>query len=226
MGGGDNLTMMRIGFKMIAGMCALLVGGSVVVVAEVKAEGPIKTTVCELLGHPERFNGKVVQIRATIRVGFEFSVLFDDSCDKGGIWNGSDDFTDASGVQFAYITSEADLQRPELLNWHSRARLRPITHRKDEGFQTFVKYVDQYHFEPEVCIIFECSKFKVTATFIGRFDFDDRRLRAFRNTSTGKMWTSTGGFGHLNMASFQLVWQSVSDVVAVPIPLSAYLKRK
>ena len=32
--------------------------------AQVKADEPIKTTLCELVSEPERFNGKMVQVRA------------------------------------------------------------------------------------------------------------------------------------------------------------------
>jgi hypothetical protein len=41
---------------------------------------PIKTTLCELVKEPAQFNGKFVQLRATIRHGFEVSLVVDESC--------------------------------------------------------------------------------------------------------------------------------------------------
>src|SRR2546423_12814350 len=79
--GGVKLEWMKIGFRLIAGMCAWLVRGSAVLVAQVRPDMPTKTTVCELLKHPDRFDGKLVNVRATIRLGFEFSALFDQDCE-------------------------------------------------------------------------------------------------------------------------------------------------
>jgi len=214
---------MKIGLRLIAGLCAWLVKGSAVA-GPIKAEDPIKTTVCELLKHPDRFNGKLVQVRATMRTGFELSTLFDKDCEKEGLWNGTDDAIPLSG-QVAYIDSETELQHPERLKWKPIPAVRPIKLRDDAAYRALGKYIDQYHTGGS-CIAFQCPKFSVTATFIGRFDYDDQRLRAFRNVSTGEVWPSKGGFGHMNISSTQLVWQSVSDVVATPIDHSVYVKKK
>jgi hypothetical protein len=220
---------MKIGFKLIAAAFVLLVGGSAVVVL-VKTREPITTTVCELVAHPERFNGKIVQIRATLSVGYEISDFVDDHC-EGVVLDGWSDSESQQPLEFAYINSEDDLQHPERLKWKPDPKVRPIKVQEDDGFRTLEKYVSQYYFDlpatpgKDPCG-FHCRKFKVTGTFTGRFDYDDRRLRAFRNLSTGKITTWSGGFGHAGASSIQLVWQSVSDVVAVPIDRSFYDKKQ
>ncbi len=43
--------------------------------------------LCELLRHPEKFNGKVVKVRATHRYGYEWSQLYCLSCrELGNVW--------------------------------------------------------------------------------------------------------------------------------------------
>jgi len=60
------------------------------------------------------------------------------------------------------------------------------------------------------------------ATVTGRFDHSDSPLVAFRTGTTRKVSYHSAGFGHLNGALSQLVVQSVSDVVAIPIDPGIY----
>jgi hypothetical protein len=46
---------------------------------------PIKTTLCELLADPDKYVGRVVEIRAAVEEGFEVSLLVDDTC-SARIW--------------------------------------------------------------------------------------------------------------------------------------------
>lgn len=50
---------------------------------------PLKpdVTLCELLQHPEKYDGKEVTVRATHRYGFEWSYLYCSDCkEKGNVW--------------------------------------------------------------------------------------------------------------------------------------------
>jgi hypothetical protein len=42
-----------------------------VVYAQSSSNEPIKTTLCDLLTSPERFNGKIVAVRGPIQIAFE-----------------------------------------------------------------------------------------------------------------------------------------------------------
>jgi len=46
------------------------------------ADGPVKTTVCEIAKHPEAFDGKMVQVRAVVDTGLQDlpSGMIDESC--------------------------------------------------------------------------------------------------------------------------------------------------
>lgn len=54
-------------------------------VAQAKAEPPIKTTLCELVTHPDTYITRVVEVRAVVEQGFEVSLLTDSSC-SARIW--------------------------------------------------------------------------------------------------------------------------------------------
>jgi hypothetical protein len=48
---------------------------------------PATVTFCDLLNNPERYNGRVVTVRATYKYGYEWSYLYCLSCrDKGRVW--------------------------------------------------------------------------------------------------------------------------------------------
>lgn len=81
---------------------------------QVKPDAPIKTTVCELLSAPERFNGKMVQVRATMKSGFEWGGLVEGSC---SLLASGDGFSGLSGRtgEYAYLKSFADVDHPEKL---------------------------------------------------------------------------------------------------------------
>jgi hypothetical protein len=55
------------------------------VAAQAKADPPIKTTLCELVAHPDTYIGRVVEVRAVVKDGFEVSLLTDSSC-SARIW--------------------------------------------------------------------------------------------------------------------------------------------
>jgi hypothetical protein len=66
----------------VAGIAAVL---PTEVFGQSKGGAPIHTTLCELVKTPEPFNGKIVQVRVIVRLGFEESVIRDRSC-SAEIW--------------------------------------------------------------------------------------------------------------------------------------------
>ncbi|MGD0135956.1 MAG: hypothetical protein ABSE57_28245 [Bryobacteraceae bacterium] len=50
-----------------------------------KAEPPIKTTLCELVTHPDKYVGRVVEISAVVERRFEVSLLVDNAC-SARVW--------------------------------------------------------------------------------------------------------------------------------------------
>src|SRR5579864_8088085 len=50
-----------------------------------KLQAPVKITLCELVASPERFQDKIVEVRAVIQTGLQTSLLRDDTC-SAFIW--------------------------------------------------------------------------------------------------------------------------------------------
>lgn len=210
---------MTLSSKLVSGSALLLVAGGTLIYTIGHRE-PITTSVCELVAHPEQFNGKVVQVKARLEVGYEISFFADDRC-EATVLNGWDVPESKEPLQVAYLNSETDLQHPERLKWTTVPVIRPVKVREDQSYMDLQKYAAWGQgYVDNTCSVSRCRKFRVTAIFTGRFDHDDRRLRAYKRPSNGWIVMSTGGFGHLGASSNQLVWQSVSDVTAVPVKRS------
>jgi hypothetical protein len=63
-------------------------------------------------------------------------------------------------------------------------------------------------------------------TVVGRFDYMERPLIAIRvNRKAAPHW-DLAGFGHIHGSLARLCWQSISNVVAMPIDPSIYDKGK
>jgi len=199
-------------------------------------EAPITTTLCAVKQAPERFNGKLIQVRARLVTAFEFSNLIDDSCgvrtslswgDRPIVFN---EYGDEVAVEFAYIRSRTELKHPERLNWFTvgKPRIKPVT---SESSATAERYLDKfYDFADDLsaCPGF-CPKYTVVATVTGRFDFiNKRKVVAVKDVATGRidLWQRANGFGHLGASDSQFAMQSVSDVVATPIDRAVYKKGK
>jgi hypothetical protein len=195
--------------------------------AQVKPDEPIKTTLCDLVKQPERFNGKMVQVRATVNTGFEWNVLQDEFCHNEAIWlefgvTKNSIFGDA--VEFAYISSPGDVNYPETLQWKPTLQPPHVKLVKDSQFRKLSKYLGK---EEDIkrtgCI--HCPLYNVTATLTGGFEVSDGRLKALRSVD-GKTRVPPNAFGHLNGWASQLVLESVSDVVGKPVDHSVYKKNK
>jgi hypothetical protein len=179
---------------------------------------PIKTSVCELAKESARFNGKVVQLRAIVNTGFEWSVLQDESCPNEtvhlefGVTKNSI-FGDA--VEFAYIGSPGDVKYPASLQWQQKPPAPQIILRQDSQFRTLSKYLGKEEdLKKTGCL--HCPLYKVVATITGGFEVTDGRLKALRDAD-GKVRVPPNAFGHLNGGKMQVGLESVSDVAATRI---------
>jgi len=160
--------------------------------SQVKADEPIKTTLCELVKEPELFNGKVVQVRAIVVYGFEASLLRDESC-SADIWL-------AAGFS-VNLTLPGGGQKPSDP---------PVTLTEDSEYRKMGEYLSKNY---KTCPY--CPLYTVTVNAIGRFD----HIEKLRTDPKDRRYV---GFGHMNGYESQLVLQFVSDVVAKPIDPSVY----
>jgi hypothetical protein len=188
--------------------------------AQADAADPIKTNLCDLLKSPERFNGKLVEVRARFVGAFEWSGLVDPGC-TANLMADSDAFPGLSGRsgEYAFIRSFSELDYPDGLDWKPIGFPPPVRLIKNDAYQQFE---DAARKNPTR----GSPLFDITITVVGRFDHLPLQMVAIRENRREKPRPYMAGFGHLNASLNRLVWQSVSDVSVVPRPTSADDKKR
>jgi hypothetical protein len=166
----------------------------------VDPEALVKTTLCELSAAPERFQGKVVEIRAIVQTGFQTSLLRDDSCSTF-MWLAGIDITETQP------DNQATSDNPALAL------------RKDRQFQKMLEYLDKRYKPKGGSVCARCPLYKVTVTVIGRFDH-------VRQGDAEPKADLPVGFGYLHSYDSELTLLGVSNVVAEPIDRTASEKNK
>jgi len=192
---------------------------------QAKPEEPVKTTVCELAQAPKRFNGRMVTVRAELKSQFEWGGLVDGDCSLLVSVDGFPDLESHTG-EYAFVNTISDLKYSDKLAWNPiqlPPRVQPIENRANRELE---KYSFQRWKRADGSICFDCPLFSITVTVTGRFDHVETSLIAIRANRKERPNAYSAGFGHLNASRTRLVWQSVSDVVAIPIDPAIYEKRK
>jgi len=192
---------------------------------QVKADEPIKTTLCELVEAPKRYNGKMVQVRATMKSGFEWGGLVDGSCSLLLSGDGFPPISRGTG-EYAYLKSFADIDHPEKLAWKPIQLPPKVRMVEDVSYQEFKRYLLQKWKRIDGSECFDCPLYEITVTVTGRFDHLEEKMVAVRSNREEHPRMYSAGFGHLNASANRLVWQSVSEVVAKQIDWAVYEKRK
>jgi hypothetical protein len=156
---------------------------------------PVKTTLCELVKEPERFNGKVVSLRGRVLIGFENFRLDTGHCDGnklGDVW-----LEYGRGPKWQPTTWCCGNMVPR----------DPLPVVQNQDFKMFHEHLtaqSRRHY-----------LYEITATLTGRFDAVDTVICPDGTHRCPKQ----NGFGHLGMSPFRLVIESISDVVAKPTAL-------
>lgn len=202
----------------IGSIAALFVGGILGTSAGTAYDAPIQTSVCEIVRDPARFNGKIIQLRAIVDTGLEWSVLRDESCPNDTIHLAFGDDKHPSlrdRAEFAYIGSPEDVNYPASLQWHPNPPKPRLKLRQDSEFRTLAKHLRKREdLKKSGCL--HCPVYKVVATVTGGFEASDGRLKALRDRD-GRIRVARNGFGHLNGWDAQILLESVADVSATRI---------
>jgi len=164
-------------------------------IAEV--DPPISTTLCEISKAPDRFNGRMVRVRAKVLLGFEASFLVDE---KHSIWL-------STGLPITMFNP----------GHHTKPSGPLIVLKKDAEYQKMMDYLGRLYKDTSGTTCGRCPLYNVTVDAIGRFEHVDKitMLPEERHFV---------GFGHMNGYESQLVLESVSNVIATPIDTSIYQK--
>jgi len=206
-----------IGFRLVLAIFMAVPSG---VLSAQNKNVPIRTTICELVKHPRRYNGRIVEVRATVQGGFETSALVDPACSERVWFDGPDERTnmrDIDGaVEYAEMKSPKDADHPNRLKWLPLPD--PVSLQKDASYQQFADYLGkEYRPKDPRTICMSCPMFTVTATLTGRYDHASEDFRSYRDRSKKVLGVGPSGFGHLNGWASQFVLQSVRDVSAKPV---------
>ncbi len=200
--------------KLSLGIC--LTAMVVCAAGSLRAQGTA-ATVCEILKNPQAFNGKIVQVHATVRAGFDEFILLGDDCGQqvNGIWLAYPEGT--KGKAGAAVVLE--FQAAKNFKGKSDAQARtPVQLTKDKEFKKFDGLLSTPYKGGGTCL--GCVKNEVSATLTGRVDAGATEMR---RDGAGHV-LEVGGFGHLNLYRAQLVLQSVADVTAKEIDYNSKVK--
>jgi hypothetical protein len=171
-------------------------------VGQPEASEPIKTSFCELIRDPLRFNGKIIEIRSGFVSRFQWEGLVDESC--------------PGEVQVSAYGVFDDLRAQD-----GQTHL-PIHPKQDQNYRAFRKYVDAKFKWPDGGRCQDCPLYRILVTANGRFDYFAGQTDAVRaNPAEKAVGSSASGLPLL-----RFVLESVSNVTATPIDPSLYSGKK
>jgi len=165
----------------------------------------VDAKVCDILGHPKDFDGKMVRITGTVAAGFDEFVMRDISCKQSvnAIWLNYPTGTKAKAGPIAVITLQLAKNSPGHVISHS---LTPVTLDTGGDFKKFDSILSVSVKTPGQCL--GCVRSTVTATLTGRLDAVD----VVSLEKTGPMFTVVTGYGNLARYPVRLVIQSITNV--------------
>ncbi|MGA3160996.1 MAG: hypothetical protein ABSC77_07245 [Terracidiphilus sp.] len=179
----------------------------------------VDTTVCEILDHPQSFNGKIVRIKGTAVAAFDQFVIKGADCSintNRNIWLAYPEGTKGKAGPAVQVHVQPA---------HNFAGEVPVVQRtpvtldkNNKDFKLFDSQLATQYRKGGMCL--GCNKFLVSATMVGRLDAVDKA--DLQRDKTGKI-IGFGGFGHMNAYAARLVLQSVSDVTSKEIDYSKAL---
>jgi hypothetical protein len=204
---------------------ALLSVLSSTLVGQPKTGDPIKTSLCEMVRDPERFNNKLVEIRSELLSRYQWEGFVDQTC-SAKVQVGAHYFLGdliAHGGQYAFTTNFGD-STPEQLTWRAIEPRLPVHLEPDGNYRVFRKYSGTKFRWPDGRRCQDCPLFAVTVTAIGRFDYFPSQNIVIRTNPSEKAVGFAAGKPDLPL--LWLVLESVSDVSTTPIDPSIYSERK
>jgi hypothetical protein len=178
---------------------------------------PIETTVCQILEDPSAYNNKLVKIRGSVWVNFEYAVLTSKGC-SDGIWFALADGSGPPGL-VAIVKGNG---RPGGKN-SKGAPIAPVPVRliRDVNFEKFEHYM-RVKAEEKPCINDltqptepDCDVDRVTATFTGRIDSVSERVHEAHLRKSPREKSDFSGFGYMGLFDAQIAVKGIEEFLAV-----------
>jgi hypothetical protein len=164
----------------------------------------IDATVCDVVNHPMKFDGKVVRLKGLVQSDFDSFTMRADSC-TGMLWLSYPAGTKAKSGPAVVVT----MQLASNASGTTGTARPALTLERNKDFETFDLLLTQRPKTPGMCLA--CVKNDVMATLVGRIDGTENA--GLVKDKTGKI-TSLDGFGNLNQYTTRMVIESVADVTA------------
>jgi len=162
----------------------------------------VKTTLCQLISDPQRFNGKLVEIRSEFVSRFQWEGFVDETC--------------SAKIQVGAYGVFDDLRAQD---GQTHLRVYP---KQDHNYRAFRKYSDAKFKWPDGGRCQDCPLYRILVTADGRFDYFASQTVAVRANPAEKAVGISAG----DLPLLRFVLQSVSDVAATPIDPSVYSEKK
>lgn len=197
--------------------------------AQAKPEPPVKTTLCDLVEKPDRFHGKIVQVRGGVVALLGLVYLTESRCSADvGVARTDLRQLPATG-QYVYLESQADLKHLGYLDWKSVETVAPVKFKDDESYRTLVRLLDERVANSGGGQCLNCEVNEIAATVTGRFEHIHSWTMAYRESPNGKVSVIKlpkvdGEDGPHSQEPFWLILQSVSDVTAKPLQRPLHYK--
>ena len=194
----------------------LLGWGMVLACATARGQAPADVSVCEVINHPAKWNGKVVRMKGVVQASFDSLLVKGDTCDSV-LWLSYPAGTRAKSGPAAVLTLQLASNSAG-----TPGKARPaVALEKNADWNAFDTLLAAKVKTPGMCL--GCVKNDVMATLIGRVDgVDDAGLV---RDGAGKV-TGLDGFGNLNAYTVRLVLTGVAGPVAQEVDYSKAPKVK
>jgi hypothetical protein len=182
---------------------ALLTVLSSALFGQTRAGEPIRTSLCELVRDPERFNNKLVEIRSEFVSRFQWEGFVDETC--------------SAKIKVSAYGIFDDVRAQD-----GQTHL-PVDPKQDDDYRAFRKYSDAKFKWPDGGRCQDCPLYRILVTADGRFDYFAGQTVAARANPAEKVGISDG---ESDVPLLRFVPQSVSDVSATPIDTTLYSEKK
>ena len=178
----------------------------------------VDASVCDVINHPMKFDGKMVRVKGVVTSDFDSLIVRGDSCDSA-LWLSYPAGSKAKSGPAAVLTMQlASGSAAPVPAWAGRPAV--VLDRNAE-FATFDTLLSAKVKTPGICL--GCVKNDVMATLVGRVDGTENAGLVRDPSGSVK---SLDGFGNLSGFPARLVLQSVSGATAQEIDFSKAPKVK
>ena len=178
----------------------------------------VDASVCDVINHPMKFDGKIVRMKGVVSAGFDSLFVRGDTCDSA-LWLSYPAGAKAKSGPAAVVTMQlASGSAAAVPAWAGRSA---VVLEKNADFAAFDALLSAKVKTPGMCL--GCVKNDVMATLVGRVDGSENA--GLVRDAAGAV-KSLDGFGNLSGYPARLVLQSVSGATAQEIDFSKAPKVK